>query len=119
MDYTIHTNLKYGPLELVEAGHLADTCTEQWWNQSLCRLNDSVIRLGVFKGEFHWHQHDREDEFFFVLEGKLLVDLEGRTVELEPRQGLVVPRTVVHRTRAPERTVALMIAAATVVPTGD
>ena len=119
MEYTIHTDLKYGPLELVEAGSLADACTERWWNQSLCRLNDSVIRLGVFQGEFHWHKHDREDEFFFVLEGRLLVDLEQRTVELEPRQGLVVPRTVVHRTRAPERTVALMIAAATVIPTGD
>lgn len=119
MDYDIHTDLKYGPLELVAAGELADACTEQWWNQSLCRLNDSVIRLGVFRGEFHWHKHDREDEFFFVLEGKLLVDLEGRTVELEPRQGLVVPRTILHRTRAPQRTVALMIASATVVPTGD
>ena len=119
MDYAIHTDLKYGPLELVEAGKLADACTEKWWNQSLCRLNDSVIRLGVFEGEFHWHKHDREDEFFFVLEGRLLVDIEGRTVALEPRQGLVVPRKVLHRTRAPQRTVALMIAAATVVPTGD
>jgi mannose-6-phosphate isomerase-like protein (cupin superfamily) len=119
MDYSIHSDLKYGPLELVEVGRLADECAERWWNQSLCRVNDCVVRMGVFKGEFHWHKHDREDEFFYVLEGRLLLDLEDRTVELAPRQGLMVPRGVLHRTRAPKRTVALMIEAATVVPTGD
>ena len=119
MTYSIHTDVKYGPRELVDVGRLADECTEKWWNQSLCRVNDCVARLGVFQGEFHWHKHDREDEFFFVLEGRLLLDLEGRTVTLEPRQGLVVPKGVMHRTRAPTRTVVLMVEAATVVPTGD
>ena len=119
MTYAIHTDTKYNPLELVEAGRLADECTEKWWNQTLCRVNDCVVRLGVFDGEFHWHKHDREDEFFFVLSGRLLLDLEGRTVELSPSQGLVVPRGVVHRTRAPTRTVVLMMEAATVAPTGD
>ena len=119
MDYSIHSDIRYEPLELVEVGRLADECTERWWNQSLCRVNDCVVRLGVFEGEFHWHKHDREDEFFYVLEGGLLLDLENRTVELAPRQGLMVPRGVLHRTRAPKRTVVLMIEAATVVPTGD
>ena len=119
MAYSIHTDVKYGPLELVDAGRLADECTEKWWNQSLCRVNDCVVRLGVFEGEFHWHKHDLEDELFYVLEGKLLVDLEGRTVELGRSQGILVPRGVTHRTRAQERTVVLMIEAATVVPTGD
>ena len=119
MPYDIHTDVKYAPLELVEAGRLADECTERWWNQTLSRVNDCVVRLGVFHGEFHWHHHDREDELFFVLEGTLLLDLEGRTVELAARQGLVVPKGVEHRTRAPARTVVLMIEAATVTPTGD
>lgn len=119
MQYSIHSDVKYGPLELIDAGRLADECGERWWNQTLCRVNDSVARLGVFEGEFHWHKHDREDEFFYVVEGRLLVDLEGRTVELAPRQGLMVPRGVLHRTRAPERTVALMVESATIVPTGD
>jgi mannose-6-phosphate isomerase-like protein (cupin superfamily) len=119
MEYSIHTEVKYGPLEVVDAGALADECVEQWWNQTLCRAGDSVARLAVIEGEFHWHQHDREDEFFFVLEGKLLIDLEGRTVELGPRQGLVVPRGVSHRPRAPERTVVLMFEKETVVATGD
>ena len=119
MPYDIHTDVKYAPLEKVEAGALADACTQPWWNQTLCRVNDSVLRLGVFQGEFHWHKHDREDELFYVVEGRLFVDLEGRTVTLEPRQGVVVPRGVMHRTRAPERTVVLMMEAATVTPTGD
>jgi mannose-6-phosphate isomerase-like protein (cupin superfamily) len=119
MDYEIHTDVKYRPLEVVDAGKLADDCKEPWWNQSLCLVNDCVARIGVFHGEFHWHKHDREDELFFVLEGTLLLDLEDRTVELAPRQGMVVPRGVVHRTRAPSRCVVLMVEAASVVPTGD
>ena len=98
---------------------LADGCPVKWWNQTLSQVNDSLVRLGVFEGEFHWHKHDREDEFFYVVEGKLFLDLEDRTVELNPRQGLMVPKGVVHRTRAPTRTVVLMIEAATVKPTGD
>lgn len=119
MPYDIHTDIKYAPLELIEAGALADQCGEKWWNQTLCKVNDSVARIGVFEGEFHFHKHDREDELFFVLDGVLLLDFESRTVELGPRQGMVVPRGVVHRTRAPKRTVVLMIEAASVVPTGD
>lgn len=119
MSYSIHTDIKYEPLELVDVGRLANECSERWWNQSLCRVNDCVVRLGVLEGEFHFHKHDTEDELFFVLDGTLLLDLEGRTVELGPRQGMVVPRGVVHRTRAPARTVVLMMAAASVTPTGD
>ena len=119
MEYSIHTDVKYGPLEVVDVGALADECAERWWNQTLCRVGDSVARLAVLEGEFHWHRHDREDEFFFVLDGKLLIDLEGRTAELGPRQGLVVPKGVSHRPRAPERTVVLMFEEETVAPTGD
>ena len=118
-NYDIHTDVKYGPLEVVEAGRLAQECGKQWWNQSLCLVNDSVVRVGVFLGEFHWHKHDREDEFFYVMEGKLLIDLEGRTVELSPTQGMMVPKGVLHRTRATQRTVVLMVEPATVTPTGD
>jgi len=117
--YETHLDVRFGPLELVDVQALVDACTHPWYNQTLTRVNDAVVRLGVLKGEYHWHKHDHEDEFFFVVEGRFLVDLEDRTVELLPRQGLTVPRGVVHRTRAPERTVVLMVEAATVVPTGD
>jgi mannose-6-phosphate isomerase-like protein (cupin superfamily) len=120
MPYQIHTDVKYAPLQRIDAGALADACAEPWWNQTLCQVNESVARLGVFHGEFHWHKHDREDELFFVLSGKLLVDIEGKgTVELSPRQAIVVPHGVVHRTRAEERTVVLMVEPATVKAVGD
>ncbi len=117
--YSINLDARYAPLELIDVGALADACRERWYNQTLCRVNDSVVRLGVVQGEFHWHKHDREDEFFYVVEGRFLIDLEGRTVELGPRQGFTVPKGVMHRTRAPQRTVLLMVEGAGVVPTGD
>jgi mannose-6-phosphate isomerase-like protein (cupin superfamily) len=73
----------------------------------------------VMQGEFHWHKHDQEDEFFYVVEGLFIIDLEDRTVELAPRQGFTIPKGVVHRTRAPQRTVILMIEGAGVLPVGD
>lgn len=117
--YAIHTDVKFNPLELVDIRKLSEECKEDWFNQSLCEVNDCVVRLGVIKGEFHWHKHDEEDEFFYVVEGKLLIDLEDQAIELAPEQGFTVPRGVLHRTRAPERTVILMIEKSTVTPTGD
>ena len=117
--YQTHLNVYYEPLEIVDVGGLADACTDRWYNQTLTRVNDAVVRVGVLQGEYHWHKHDREDEFFFVVDGRFFVDLEDRTVELARWQGLTVPRGVVHRTRAPQRTVVLMVEAAGIVPTGD
>lgn len=117
--YSIHTNSQFGFLELIDIPALAAECKEKWFNQTLCQINDCVIRLGILHGEFHWHKHDNEDEFFFVLEGKLFIDLEGTTIELTPHQGFAVPKTVIHRTRAPEKVVVLMTEGAGVTPTGD
>src|ERR1700722_5651027 len=117
--YATFLNEYFGPLELVDVPALVSACTDRWYNQTLCRVNDSVVRLGIMQGEYHWHKHDHLDEFFFVLEGQFLIDLEGRTVELMPRQGFVVPKGVIHRTRAPERAVILMVEGAGIVPTGD
>jgi len=117
--YVTNLNIQYQPLELIDEKALADSCPHQWYNQTLCSVNDSVVRLGVVQGEYHWHKHDDDDEFFYVVEGQLLIDLEDRTIDLGPRQGIVVPKGIVHRTRAPERTVVLMVETNTVVPTGD
>ncbi|HYM80160.1 MAG TPA: cupin domain-containing protein [Candidatus Limnocylindria bacterium] len=117
--YVTRLDVRFGALERIDVRVLAEACTDRWFNQTLCRVNDSVVRLGVVEGEYHWHQHDDEDEFFYVVEGKLIVDLEDRSVELSARQGFTVPRGVVHRTRAPERTVMLMVEGAGIVPTGD
>ena len=117
--YATHLNVYYAPLEVVDVGALVAKCTDRWYNQTLSRVNDSVVRLGVVQGEYHWHKHDALDEFFYVVEGRFFIDLEGRTVELAPRQGFVVPKGIVHRTRAPERAVILMVEGAGIVPTGD
>ena len=86
--YSIHTDVKFKPLELIDVQRLQAETKDQWFNQTLCQVNDCVVRLGVLQGEFHWHKHDDEDEFFYVVEGKFVIDIEGRTVELRPQQGL-------------------------------
>lgn len=117
--YETRLNIYYRPLEVIDEKALADACTYKWYNQTLCQVNQAVVRLGVMQGEYHWHKHDTDDEFFYVLEGQLLIDLEARTVALDPRHGFVVPKGVVHRTRAPQRTVVLMVENAGIVPTGS
>lgn len=117
--YSINLDARYAPLELIDIQALVDACRDPWYNQTLCRVNDCVVRLGVMQGEFHWHKHDEQDEFFYVVDGRFEIDLDGRTVSLSPRQGFTVPKGVMHRTGAPQRTVILMIEGAGIVPTGD
>ncbi len=117
--YETRLDIAHGPLEVIDLKKVAATVTHPWFNQTLCAVNDSVVRVGIVQGEYHWHQHDDLDEFFYVVEGKLIIDLEGRTVELMPQQGFVIPRGVTHRTRAPQRTVMLMVEGKEIVPTGD
>ena len=112
-------NILQGPLEVIDLKTIADACEFKWFNQTLCQVNASVVRIGIFEGEYHWHKHGVDDEFFYVVEGQLLIDLEDRTVELDPGQGFVVPRQVMHRTRAPHRTVVLMFENKGILPTGD
>lgn len=118
-NYKINKDVAFGFLKRFDVEEIRDSVTEAWFNQTLCRINDCVVRLGVVQGEFHWHHHDDEDEFFYVVSGKLFIDLEEETIELNPNQGYTVPRKVVHRTRAPERTAMLMVEGAGVEPTGD
>lgn len=125
--YATHLNVLFPALEKIALDPIIAGVRDQWWNQTLVRVNDSVVRLGVMQGEYHWHHHDVDDEFFLCLQGLFLIDLEpaadgvtpGRVIELRPREAFVVPRGVVHRTRAPEPTVILMVETANVVPTGD
>ncbi|HEY8852903.1 MAG TPA: cupin domain-containing protein [Gemmatimonadaceae bacterium] len=117
--YATHLDIKYPALEVVDVQKLVDSVTDRWFNQTLCKVNNSVVRLGVMQGEYHWHKHDDLDEFFYVVDGEFLIDLDDRIVALQPRQGFVVPKGVMHRTRAPEKTVILMVEGAGIVPTGD
>ncbi|GAA3994594.1 cupin domain-containing protein [Allokutzneria multivorans] len=119
-EYSITTEARFAHLERIDVGLLAAAVTEQWHNQTLCTVNDSVVRLGVLEGEFHWHKHDNEDEFFYVVEGKLIIEVEGHPdAELGPGQAFTVPKNVMHRPVAPTRTTVLMVEPGTVIPTGD
>jgi len=117
--YETRLNILHGPLEMIDIHAVPDADKFKWFNQTLCQVNGSVIRMGVFEGEYHWHKHDEEDEFFFVVDGKLLIDLEERVVELAPGHGIMVPRKIMHRTRAIERTTVLMVENAGIIPTGN
>jgi len=117
--YDTRLNILHQPLEVIDLPALANAATHQWFNQTLCKVNDSVVRMGAIQGEYHWHKHDADDEFFYVVEGRLLIDLEDRTIELAPRQGVVIPKGVMHRPRAPQRTVMLMVETSAIVPTGS
>lgn len=117
--YATYLDIKFSALSVVDVPRLISQCTDKWYNQTLCKVNDSVVRLGVMQGEYHWHQHDNDDEFFFVLDGRFIIDLEDRSVDLRPREGFVVPKGVRHRTRAPDPAIILMVETAAIVPTGD
>jgi len=127
LPYATHLNVLFPPLAKIELDPLIAAVQDDWYNQTLVRVNESVVRLGVMQGEYHWHEHAADDELFFVLEGRFLIDLEpradgvtpGRVVTLLPREAFVVPKGVRHRTRAPERSVILMVETAGIIPTGS
>jgi mannose-6-phosphate isomerase-like protein (cupin superfamily) len=118
-NYVTKLDIKYEHLELIDIPAIVSECTDAWFNQTLTKVNDSVVRLGIVESEYHWHLHDADDEFFFVLSGGLLIDLEDRTIELKPNQGVPVPRGCLHRPRAPQKTVMLMVETSAIEPTGN
>ena len=118
-NYVTRLDVKFDHLELIDVNEMVRACTDKWFNQTLTKVNDSVVRLGIVEGEYHWHKHDNDDEFFFCLQGQFLIDLEGSTIELNPNQGVTIPKGVMHRPRAPKKTVILMVETSGIVPTGD
>jgi mannose-6-phosphate isomerase-like protein (cupin superfamily) len=117
--YSTHLDILHAAGEVIDVDALVAANKHPWYNQTLCRVNESVVRLGAVQGEYHWHKHDADDEFFYVVSGHFIIELEDRTVDLRPGQAFVVPRGVMHRPRAPEKTVILMVETAAIVPTGD
>jgi mannose-6-phosphate isomerase-like protein (cupin superfamily) len=116
--YNTRLNILHGPLEVIDVRGLVDACSDRWYNQTLCQVDEAVVRVGVVQGEYHWHKHENEDEFFYVVSGQLLIDLENGFIDLTPGKGVVIPKGTMHRPRAPERTVILMVERAGIVPTG-
>jgi mannose-6-phosphate isomerase-like protein (cupin superfamily) len=120
--YVTHLDILHDALQVIDINALTAACKDKWYNQTLCKVNESVVRLGIVQGEYHWHKHENDDEFFFVVSGRFIIDLHqegGEHVDLQPGQGFVVPKGVMHRPRAPQRTVILMVENAGIIPTGD
>ena len=117
--YNINLDIKFQPEEIIDITSVVEECNEKWFNQTLTKVNNSVVRIGIVEGEFHWHKHDTDDEFFYVVSGQLLIDLEEKTIELNANQGTTIAKGVLHRPRALQKTVMLMVETAEIVPTGD
>lgn len=118
-NYVTKLDVKFDHLEKIDISQLVKECKDKWFNQTLTKVNDSVVRIGIVEGEYHWHKHDNDDEFFFVLDGQLLIDLEDHTIELNPNQGVTISKGIMHRPRAPKKTVMLMMETSAIQPTGD
>jgi mannose-6-phosphate isomerase-like protein (cupin superfamily) len=118
-NYVTRLDVKFDHLQRMDIAKMVEECKDKWFNQTLTQVNESVVRLGIVEGEYHWHKHDNDDEFFFVLDGQLLIDLEDRTIELNKDQGVTIPMGVMHRPRAPKKTVMLMVETRSIQPTGD
>ncbi len=117
--YVTRLDIKFDHLQRMDIPQMVKECKDKWFNQTLTEVNESVVRLGIVEGEYHWHKHDNDDEFFFVLQGQLLIDLEDQTIELNPHQGVTITKGVMHRPRAPKKTVMLMVETNAIQPTGD
>ncbi|MCW8876950.1 MAG: cupin domain-containing protein [Kangiellaceae bacterium] len=112
-------DVKFEHQEIIDINSIVQSCDDKWFNQTLTKINDSVARIGIVEGEYHWHTHEDDDEFFFVLSGKLFIDLRDKTIELNPNQGVTISKGVEHRPRAPEKTVMLMVETASIDPIGN
>lgn len=117
--YTTILDVKFDHLELIDVPHMVKEVQDKWFNQTLTRVNNSVVRLGIVEGEYHWHKHDKDDEFFFVLEGQLIIELENRTITLNPWEGFTISKGIMHKTKALTKTVMLMVETSEILPTGD
>lgn len=117
--YNMQMNIKYGYLEKINVPDIVKSCTDKWFNQSLCGVNSSVFRLGIFEGEFHLHKHDNDDELFFVLDGSIVLETENGNFELNKYEGICVPKGVMHRPIAKHKAIVLMIENLGINPLGE
>lgn len=117
--YNIELDVKFNHLQIIDIPLAVNEIRDKWTNRTLTKVNDSVVRLGVVEGEFHWHKHENDDEFFYVVEGTLFIELEDRTLELHPNQGVTISKGVMHKPRAPQKVVMLMVETSAIQPAGD
>ena len=119
LNYKKQMDVNYDYLEKINVPEIVKNCTDKWFNQSLCNVNSSVFRLGIFEGEYHLHNHDHDDEVFFVIEGSIILETEKGNFELGQYEGVCVPKGVMHRPIAKNKAVVLMIENIGIDPIGN
>lgn len=119
LNYNMQMDVKYDYLEKINVPEIVSSCTDKWFNQSLCNVNSSVFRLGIFEGEYHLHKHDNDDELFFVLDGSIILETEKGNFELGQYEGVSVPKGIMHRPIAKQKAIVLMIENTGIDPIGN
>jgi mannose-6-phosphate isomerase-like protein (cupin superfamily) len=92
---------------------------ERWSPRIIGAVNDTQIKLVKVEGEFVWHRHEREDELFLVLKGRLRMRFRDREAIVGPGELIVVPKGVEHQPVADEETHVLLVEPATTLNTGN
>ena len=93
--------------------------TDHWRPKIIAAANGQEVKIVKVQGEFPWHHHDTQDEFFMVWKGRFRVEFSDHVVELGPGECLVVPRGIEHRTGADEEAEILLIEPTGVVNTSN
>ena len=93
--------------------------SDYWTPKIVGEINDSHVKLVKLKGEFVWHQHENEDEFFLVIKGKLLIKLRDGDVTLEEGEMVIIPRGVEHMPVAEDEVHVLLLEPKTTINTGN
>lgn len=92
---------------------------EYWRPKVIAALNGQEIKIIKVKGEFPWHHHLKEDEFFLVHKGRFRVEFRDHVLSMRPGDCVVVPHGVEHRTCADDGAEVICFEPAGVKNTGN
>jgi mannose-6-phosphate isomerase-like protein (cupin superfamily) len=95
------------------------TFDEYWSPKIVGELNNQMVKIAKLKGEFVMHQHEQEDELFYVIAGQLFIEMEAKTIELNAGEFVIIPKGVLHKPYAPEEVSIMLFEPASTLNTGD
>jgi mannose-6-phosphate isomerase-like protein (cupin superfamily) len=106
-------------MEKVNLNQKFELFTDHWSPKIVGELNGQQVKLAKFLGDFVWHQHEHEDELFFVVKGSLKIELRDKTVEIKENEFFIVPKGVDHRPVAKEEVWVMLFEPSSTLNTGD
>jgi mannose-6-phosphate isomerase-like protein (cupin superfamily) len=98
---------------------VAASLTEFWSPRVVAEVDDAYVKVAKVKGTLAWHSHDGEDELFFILKGRLRIEMESGAVELSEGEAFVVPKGVRHNPVAEEECHVMLIERKSTLHTGS